>query len=63
MSMGQVCYKVPKFYKIDNIESDVHDIFIEKNTVFTVFSGIIQNLVVSVCYYHTAFFSNVETQL
>ena len=33
-----------------------------KNTVFTGFSGIVQNPVVSVWYYHMPFFSNVETQ-
>ena len=39
---------------LDNIESDVHVIFIE-NYVFTVFSGIIQNPVVPVRYYHMPF--------
>ena len=34
-----------------------------KNTVFTLFSGIIQNLIVSVWYHHIPFFSNVETQV
>ena len=33
--------------QLDNIESDFHAIFIEKNS-FTVFSGIIQNPIVSV---------------
>ena len=46
--------KLPKFYKQDNIESDVHAIFIE-NTVFTVLSGRIPNPVVSVWYYHMPF--------
>ena len=38
-------------------------LFSLKNTVFTVFSGIIQNPIVSVWYYHMPFFSNVETQV
>ena len=64
MSTGQVYYKLPKLYKLDNIESDFHAIFIEeKNPFLTVFSGIIQNTVVSVRYYHMPFFSYVETQV
>ena len=38
-------------------------LFSLKNTVFTVFSCIIQNPIVSVWYYHMPFFSNVETQV
>ena len=38
-------------------------LFSLKNTVITVFSGIIQNHIISVRYYHMPFFSNVETQV
>ena len=38
-------------------------LFSLKNTVFTVFTGIIQNPIVLVWYYHMPFFSNVETQV
>ena len=38
-------------------------IFVLKNTVFTLFSCIIQNPVVSVSYYPLPFLSNVETQV
>ena len=62
MSTGQVYYKLPKIYKLDNFETDFHAIFIE-NTVLTVFSGIIKNSVVSVWYYHMPFFSDVETHV
>ena len=37
--------------------------FLLENTVFTVFSGIIHNPIISVWYYHMPFFSNVETQV
>ena len=60
--MGKVCYKLPKIYKLDNIESYFNAIFIE-NSVFTVYSGIIQNPVVSLWYYHMPFFRNFEIQV
>ena len=38
-------------------------LFSLKNTVLTVFSGVIQNPIVAVCHYHMPFFSHVETQV
>ena len=38
-------------------------LFSLENIVFTKFSGIIKNLVVSVLYYHSPFLSNNETQV
>ena len=52
--MGQVCYKFPKFYKLDNVELNFHAIFI-KGPSFYSFSGVIQNPFVSVWYYHMPF--------
>ena len=49
------------FRKSQRVKSSFHAIFIEKHC-FTVFSGIIQNPIVSVCYYCMPFFINVETQ-
>ena len=62
MSMGQVCFKLPKIYNY-TILNQIFILFSLKNTVFTVFSCIIQNPVVSVWYYHMPFFSNVEAQV
>ena len=54
--------QITLYPQLDNIESDIHTIFIGKHSFFfTVFFGIISNPVVSVCYYHLPFFSNVET--
>ena len=41
----------------------VYRLFPLKNIVFTIFSGIHLNLVVSVLYYHLTFLSNIETQV
>ena len=38
-------------------------LFISENIVFTKFSGIIKNLVLSVLYYHLPFLSKIETQV
>ena len=56
ISMGQVCYKLPKIYN-QTILNQMQ--FSLKNTV----SCIIQNPVVSVWYYHLPFFSNIEIQV
>ena len=51
MSTGQITYNST----LDNIQSNLQAIFIFFLNVLTVFSGIIQNLVVSVWYYHMPF--------
>ena len=60
--MGQVCYKVPTIHN-QTILNQIFMLFSLNNTVLTVFSGIIQNPVISVWQYHMPFFSNVETQV
>ena len=60
--MSQICFKVPKIYNQTTLNlSFMHFSF--ENFIFTIFSGIIKNPVVSVWYYHLPFLSNIETQV
>ena len=51
---GTSLLKITKNPPLDNIESDFHVIFVEKQCFYSI-SGLIQSPVVSVLYYHMPF--------
>ena len=62
MSTIQVRFKVPKIYN-SRILNQSFIKFSLDNIVLTICSGIFQNPVVLVWYYHLPFYSNIETQV
>ena len=62
ISIGQVCYKIPKIHKETKFNQFFGIIFLEKPFIYHIF-WFNFNPIVLFWYYHLPFLSNIETQV